>query len=191
MQILDQASSQARNSAEAGLDGRRCGRRISDRRRRRVADPGHAESILAAGSERGSPDWFTWFTPVPLAAFRGKTQLTAGHLPQARDTHLGVLEDRSITVDKQHTIIFGDPAAVEAAQQHPEAACDYAIQALDQLGRTWYATGMGRVSKSASPSSRTPSWTASRPSMTGSMTGRPRSARSSIKRGYPAGQLGE
>ena len=24
-------------------------------------------------------------------------------------------------------------------------ACDYAIQALDQLGRTWYATGMDRI----------------------------------------------
>lgn len=36
-------------------------------------------------------------------------------------------------------------AAVEAAQHHPEAACDFAIQALDQLGRTWYATGMDRV----------------------------------------------
>ena len=56
-----------------------------------------------------------------------------------------MLEDPSIDGDKQRTVILGDLAAVEAAQHHPEAACDYAIQALDQLGRTWYATGMDRV----------------------------------------------
>ena len=42
-------------------------------------------------------------------------------------------------------MILGDLAAVEAAQHNPEGACDYAIQALDQLGRQWYATGMDRV----------------------------------------------
>ena len=105
----------------------------------------HAEAILAAGSQHTSPDWFTWFSPVRLAAFKGNTQLKAGHLPQATETLLAVLDDPSITGDKQRTVILGDLAAVEAAQHHPEAACDYAIQALDQLGRTWYATGMDRV----------------------------------------------
>ena len=46
-------------------------------------------------------------------------------------------------------------------------------------------------STSARPSSRTPSWTACSASMTGCTTGRPRSARSSVKRGDPAGQLGQ
>ena len=40
-----------------------------------------AESNLAAGNEHASPDWFTWFSPVRLAAFKGNTQLKAGHLP--------------------------------------------------------------------------------------------------------------
>jgi hypothetical protein len=106
---------------------------------------GQAESVLAEGSQYASPDWFTWFSPVRLAAFKGNTQLKAGHLPQARETLLAVLDDPSITDDKQRTVILGDLAAVEAAQHDPEAACDYAIQALDQLGRTWYATGMDRV----------------------------------------------
>ncbi len=47
--------------------------------------------------------------------------------------------------DKRRTVILGDLAAVEAAQHNPEAACAYAGQALDQLGITWYATGMDRV----------------------------------------------
>ena len=76
----------------------------------------HAESVLAAGSEHASPDWFTWFSPMRLAAFKGNTQLKAGHL-----------------------------AAVEAAQRNPEAACDYAEQALQQLASTWYATGMDPI----------------------------------------------
>ena len=105
----------------------------------------HGESILAAGNDRASPDWFTWFSPVRLAAFKGNTQLKAGHLPQAKETLTGVLEGSSIVHDKQRTVVLGDLAAVEAAQQNPEAACAYAEQALEQLGITWYATGMDRV----------------------------------------------
>ena len=41
--------------------------------------------------------------------------------------------------------MLGDLAAVEAAQQNPEAACALAEQALEQLAITWYATGMDRV----------------------------------------------
>ena len=106
---------------------------------------GHAEATLAAGSQHASPDWFTWFSPVRLAAFKGNTQLKAGHLPQAKETLTAALDDASIADDKQRTVILGDLAAVEAAQHNPEAACAYAEQALDQLGITWYATGMDRV----------------------------------------------
>jgi hypothetical protein len=105
----------------------------------------HGESILAAGNEQTSPDWFTWFSPVRLAAFKGNTQLKAGHLPQAKETLTGALNDPSIAHDKQRTVILGDLAAVEAAQRNPEAACTFAEQALEQLGITWYATGMDRV----------------------------------------------
>jgi hypothetical protein len=45
----------------------------------------HAEAVLATPSDHRSPDWFTWFSPVRLAAFKGNTQLKAGHLPQARE----------------------------------------------------------------------------------------------------------
>ena len=96
-------------------------------------------------AQTGSPTGCSATRPVRLAAFKGNTQLKAGHLPQATETLLAVLADRSIQGDKQRTVILGDLAAIEAAQHHPEAACDYAIQALDQLGRTWYATGMDRV----------------------------------------------
>ena len=58
---------------------------------------------------------------------------------------LGALNDPSITGNRGRSVILGDLAAVEAAQHDPEAACTYAIQALDQLGRQWYATGMDRV----------------------------------------------
>ncbi|MDQ0932628.1 hypothetical protein QFZ49_002558 [Streptomyces turgidiscabies] len=47
--------------------------------------------------------------------------------------------------ESQTTVILGDLAAVEAAANSPEAACRYALRALDQLERTWYATGMDRV----------------------------------------------
>lgn len=47
---------------------------------------GHAEETLAHGSTFPTPEWMDWFTPVRLAAFKGNTQLKAGHLPQARHT---------------------------------------------------------------------------------------------------------
>jgi tetratricopeptide (TPR) repeat protein len=106
---------------------------------------GHAEGVLAAGGEHQSPEWFTWFSPVRLAAFKGNTQLKAGHLPQARESLTHALETASAADDKQLTVILGDLAAVEAASRDPESACRYAEQALDQLSRTWYATGMDRI----------------------------------------------
>jgi len=105
----------------------------------------HAEDVLAAGSEHASPEWLDWFTPVRLRAFKGNTELRARHLPQARETLLGVLEALDPAEEKQRTVILGDLAAVEAATGDPEAACGYALRALDQLERTWYAMGMDRV----------------------------------------------
>ncbi|MFE7129750.1 transcriptional regulator [Streptomyces sp. NPDC057638] len=106
---------------------------------------GHAEDVLAAGSEHSNPPWMDWFSPVRLAAFKGNTQLKAGHLPQARQTLTTVLEELPDADDKQRTVILGDLAAVEAADERPEAACAYALQALDLLATAWYATGMDRV----------------------------------------------
>ncbi|WP_370665391.1 helix-turn-helix domain-containing protein [Streptomyces sp. IBSBF 2507] len=106
---------------------------------------GHAEDVLADGSAQPSPAWLDWFSPVRLAAFKGNTQLRAGHLPQARATLLGVLNALDPAEEKQTTVVLGDLAAVEAAAGNPEAACGYALRALDQLERTWYAMGMDRV----------------------------------------------
>ena len=105
----------------------------------------HAEDVLASGNEHASPEWLDWFTPVRLAAFKGNTELRARHLPQARETLLGVLEALDPAEEKQATVVLGDLAAVEAAAGDPDAACGYALRALDQLERTWYAMGMDRV----------------------------------------------
>ncbi|MEU1038660.1 transcriptional regulator [Streptomyces sp. NPDC005907] len=106
---------------------------------------GHAEDALTMGNEHASPPWIDWFSPTRLAAFKGNTQLMAGHLPQARETLLRVLDELPAVEDKQRTVVFGDLAAVEAASGSPELACEYACRALDQLNLTWYATGMDRV----------------------------------------------
>ncbi|MBZ6085370.1 helix-turn-helix transcriptional regulator [Streptomyces olivaceus] len=106
---------------------------------------GHAEDVLTDGGDHESPEWLDWFSPVRLAAFKGNTQLKAGHLPQARATLLGVLDALDPAEEKQTTVVLGDLAAVEAAAGDPDAACGYALRALDQLERTWYAMGMDRV----------------------------------------------
>jgi hypothetical protein len=120
---------------------------ISGKTREALRLIGHAEDVLASASDHQPPDWFTWFSPIRLAAFKGNTQLKAGHLPQARETLTAALEAASTADGKQRTVILGDLAAVEAANGDPQAACRYAEQALDQLGRTWYATGMARVTE--------------------------------------------
>jgi hypothetical protein len=105
----------------------------------------HAEGVLAAGTEHRPPDWFTWFSPVRLAAFKGNTQLKAGRYAQARDTLTAVLDALSAEEGKQRAVVLGDLAAVEVALKRPEAACARAEEALDQLATTWYATGMERI----------------------------------------------
>ena len=106
---------------------------------------GHGEDALVGGSEHTSPEWMDWFSAIRLAAFKGNTQLKAGHLPQARTTLTEVLDELPVESDKQRTVVLGDLAAVEAAAGHPQEACEYAVRALDQLSVTWYATGMERV----------------------------------------------
>jgi transcriptional regulator with XRE-family HTH domain len=93
---------------------------------------GHAEDVLSDGTEHDSPPWLDWFSAVRLAAFKGNTQLKAGHLPQARATLLGVLDALDPAEEKQTTVVLGDLAAVEAAAGDPEAACGYALRALDR-----------------------------------------------------------
>lgn len=105
----------------------------------------HAEDVLAAGGDALPPDWFSWFSPVRLHAFRGNTELLAGLIPQARTTLEQVLAELPETDGKQRVVVLGDLAAVEAAASRPEEACGYLEQALDQLAATWYATGMERV----------------------------------------------
>lgn len=106
---------------------------------------GHAEDLLDDGPGLSVPPWMDWFSPARLAAFKGNTQLRAGHIPQARETLLKVLDELPADADKQRTVVFGDLASVETAAGNPEEACAYAGRALDQLAITWYATGMDRV----------------------------------------------
>ncbi|MDT0424385.1 helix-turn-helix transcriptional regulator [Streptomyces evansiae] len=106
---------------------------------------GHGEDLLARATGGSLPEWFDWFSPVRLAAFKGNTQLKAGHLPQARETLRAALDALPAAEEKQSAVLLGDLAAVEAAAGRPEEACAFAARALDQLARTWYAVGMDRV----------------------------------------------
>lgn len=106
---------------------------------------GNAEDVLKQENEHVSPDWFTWFSVIRLAAFKGNVQLNAGHLLQARKTFTDVLDEMPEHDGKQRVVILGDLAAVEAAEEKVEAACVRAEEALDQLAITWYATGMDRI----------------------------------------------
>lgn len=104
-----------------------------------------AEETLLSSSDSHSPEWFTWFSPARLAGFKGNTQLKAGRYAQARDTLTTALSGLPAGEGKQRVVVLGDLAAVEAAQENPQAACVRIHEALDELAITWYATGMERI----------------------------------------------
>ncbi|MFZ3473974.1 transcriptional regulator [Streptomyces sp. 4.24] len=105
----------------------------------------HGETVVEDTPSQPVPEWMDWFSSIRLAAFKGNTQLTAGHLPQARETLLHVLDELPEDADKQRTVILGDLGAVEAAAGRPEDAAQYALRALKLLEAHWYATGLERV----------------------------------------------
>ena len=105
----------------------------------------HAEEVFASEEPRPSPPWLDWFSPVRLAGFKGNTLLTAGQLGPAKETLRQVLDNLPGEAVKQRSVILGDLAAVAVSEQDPEQACALAEQALDNLARHWYATGMDRI----------------------------------------------
>ena len=105
----------------------------------------HAEDIYANGSARPSPPWLDWFSPVRLAGFKGNTLLIARQPGQARETLQHVLDNLPEEAVKQRSVILADLGAVAVSEGNPEEACRLAEMALDQLSRSWYATGMARV----------------------------------------------
>jgi hypothetical protein len=105
----------------------------------------HAEEIYDTHEPRPLPAWLDWFSPIRLAGFKGNT-LLADHQPgPAKETLRKVLDQLPEESAKQRSVILGDLAAVAVTESDPEEACRLAELALDQLARTWYATGMARV----------------------------------------------
>jgi hypothetical protein len=104
-----------------------------------------AEETLASGGARPSPGWLDWFSAVRLAGFKGNTLLADRQTGPAKETLQAVLEQLPDTAAKQRSVVLGDLAAVAVAEGDPEEACRLAGLAIDQLSRTWYATGMERV----------------------------------------------
>jgi hypothetical protein len=113
--------------------------------RRALALIRHAEDIYATEEPRPVPAWLDWFSPARLAGFKGNTLLMDRQPGPARDTLQRVLDQLPDDSAKQRSVILGDLAAVAVSENNPEEACRLAELALDQLARTWYATGMARV----------------------------------------------
>ncbi len=105
----------------------------------------HAEEIFATEESRPSPAWLDWFSETRLAGFKGNTLLVDRQPGPAKETLRGVLDRLTGDDQKQRSVVLGDLAAVAVSENAPEEACRLAEMALDQLARTWYATGMARV----------------------------------------------
>jgi transcriptional regulator with XRE-family HTH domain len=105
----------------------------------------HAEETYATQEPRPLPPWLDWFSPTRLAGFKGNTLLIDRQPGPARETLQRVLDQLPEDSAKQRSVILGDLAAVAVSESDPEEACRLSELALDQLTRTWYATGMARV----------------------------------------------
>ncbi len=115
--------------------------------RRALALIHHAEKIYDEhdSDSQPSPDWFDWFSPIRLAGFKGNTLTLAGRGREARETLEGVLSDLPDEDAKQRSIYLADAAAAAVLEKDPEQACRYLEEALDLLGRNWYATALDRI----------------------------------------------
>jgi transcriptional regulator with XRE-family HTH domain len=105
----------------------------------------HAEEIYATEEPRPLPIWLDWFSPIRLAGFKGNTLLMDRQPGPAKETLQRVLDQLPEDSAKQRSVILGDLAAVAVSESDPQEACRLSEIALDQLARTWYATGMARV----------------------------------------------
>ncbi|MGW4244051.1 helix-turn-helix transcriptional regulator [Nocardia sp. NPDC004722] len=107
----------------------------------------HAEKVYDEHDQEinPSPAWLDWFSPTRLAGFKGNTLLVAGRGREARETLERVLVDLPDDAVKQRAVYLADLAASAVLESQPESACAYLEDALDQLGRTWYATAMDRI----------------------------------------------
>jgi hypothetical protein len=107
---------------------------------------GHAETVLDTGaaSTTARSGW-TGSAPSGSPRSRGTRSSRRVICRRRARRSSSVLDALGPPDEKQVTVILGDLAAVEAAAGDPEAACGYAVRALEQLERTWYATGMDRV----------------------------------------------
>jgi hypothetical protein len=105
----------------------------------------HAEEIYATEEPRPLPAWLDWFSPIRLAGFKGNTLLMDRQTGPAKETLHRALDQLPDDAAKQRSVFLGDLAAVAVCEGKPEEACRLSELALDQLARTWYATGMARV----------------------------------------------
>jgi hypothetical protein len=105
----------------------------------------HAEEIYETSDPRPLPPWLDWFSPVRLAGLKGNTLLTDRQSGPAKDTLQRALDQLPDDDSKQRSVFLGDLAAVAVAESNPGEACRLSELAIDQLERTWYATGMARV----------------------------------------------
>jgi transcriptional regulator with XRE-family HTH domain len=105
----------------------------------------HAEEIYMTQEPRPLPVWLDSFSPIRLAGFKGNTLLMDGQVGPAKETLQRVLDQLPNDDAKQRSVFLGDLAAVAVSEGNPEEACRLSEVALDQLARTWYATGMARV----------------------------------------------
>ncbi|MEV6333485.1 hypothetical protein AB0M12_02100 [Nocardia vinacea] len=115
--------------------------------RRALALIHHAEETYREFDSEAdpSPAWMDWFSPIRLAGFKGNTLMVAGRGREARETLEQVLSDLPEDAIKQRSIYLADIAAAAVLENNPELACQCLEDALDILGRNWYATAMDRI----------------------------------------------
>ncbi|WP_228539780.1 hypothetical protein [Nocardia sp. XZ_19_385] len=107
----------------------------------------HAEDAYREhdGEANPSPAWMDWFSPIRLAGFKGNTLMVAGRGREARETLEQVLRDLPEDAIKQRAVYLADLAAAAVLESNPDQACQHLEEALDILGKNWYATAMDRI----------------------------------------------
>lgn len=83
--------------------------------------------------------------PGPTCRLQRKHTHSRRQGREARETLEQVLSDLPAKDAKQRSIYLADAAAAAVLEKEPEQACRYLEDALDLLGRSWYATALERI----------------------------------------------
>lgn len=114
----------------------------------RTGDPAAAAALVAHAerlcNEGAEPQWLDWLHPNQVATMKADVLLSLGRDTEAMSVLQRVTRNEAAS-PKHRALAHADLAAIAAAQQDPQSACQHLRDALDALDGSWHGAVDARV----------------------------------------------